>query len=85
MINNEYQSCCYRIDKQFAMFIIGVIIVVSTMALSIYKLIVEKSCESASPYYSLLSSTSGIATGVVFSHATNKRNIRQDSNQMASI
>jgi hypothetical protein len=71
--NNQYKSCCYKIDKQFAMFIVSVAVVISALGLSVYKLIVEKECSAASPYYSLLSSLSGIAAGITFSTSVNKR------------
>lgn len=67
-VNNrdELRSCCYRIDKHFALFCVSFLIVSATVSVSIYKLIVETECENATPYYSLLSSIAGIAGGSLF-------------------
>ena len=65
--NNSYNSCCFKIDKEILLFIITSSIVLSSIALSIFKLITSKSCEQQTPYYIMLSNISGLAGGVLFS------------------
>lgn len=77
MDNNEYKSCCYKIDRNFALFIVAFSIVFSTVGLSIYKLVTESKCENATPYYSLLSSISGIAGGALFGGLTKQRGLQR--------
>lgn len=62
-----YQSCCLHIDKGFVTLIIALVVTLCTMGLSLYKLIMERNCSDATPYYSLISSISGVAVGVLFS------------------
>lgn len=65
--HNTYHSCCFKIDKEILLFIITSIIILCSVAISMYKLIVTKTCDEQTPYYIMLSNISGLAGGVLFS------------------
>lgn len=75
MNNNQVKSCCTIIDKSFYILLISTIIVLSSLALTMYKLISAHTCELATPWYILLSNISSVAIGFLFHYLKHKNNL----------
>jgi hypothetical protein len=61
--DNEWKSCCFKVDKDFLKFFVQVFISLMILTLSIYKLIIMTSTnEDKSLYVSLLTLILGIYT-----------------------
>jgi hypothetical protein len=59
-VNEEWRSCCLRVDKNMVKYIIQVGILSGLIIFSACMLVVDKSCESQRNYSSLLMVSLGV-------------------------
>jgi hypothetical protein len=59
-VNEEWKSCCLRVDKNMVKYIIQVGILSGLIIFSSCMLVVDKSCESQRNYSSLLMVSLGV-------------------------
>jgi len=57
-----YKSCCLLIDKRFAEFMVKLLVVMSVIGFSLYKLNTLEECDKQQPYLALLT----LLIGLVF-------------------
>lgn len=66
MERNEVKSCCFKLDIAALIVFVSIIFVTAAIALSVYKLIIEKDCNNTTPYYILLTNQASLAAAVLF-------------------
>ncbi len=60
-----YKSCCLLIDKRFAEFMVKLLVVLSVIGFSLYKLNSLEECDKQQPYLALLTLLIGLVFPVI--------------------
>jgi hypothetical protein len=54
-----WKSCCFKIDKQFALFFVQTAVGGGLLVFSAYRLTTEPECDRAAPYWGLIGTLCG--------------------------